>query len=125
MALTTTHKQWMQDTELSAFQPRGLALKAVDEAILQYQRSGSEPNLWRVRSAFEDWKRFAGPAWQMNERNRKQAMTRLDRELVRSANVRAYQATHMTTAESLALAEVAEGAPPKKYSEDVFSQISR
>jgi hypothetical protein len=97
MALTLTYEQWLRDTELNAFKPRSSALQAVDEAMEQYQGSRSEKDLWRVRNAFEDWKRAEGPRWEASGRNRKLAITRLDRELAQGVAPRTYQITHMST----------------------------
>lgn len=107
MALTLTYEQWLRDTELNVFKPRSSPLKAVDDAIRQYQQSRSEADLWRIRNAFEDWKRSEGRGWEASGRNRKLAITRLDRELAKGADARIYQITHMNTAELMALAQVA------------------
>jgi hypothetical protein len=106
MARIPTLKQWQQDTEV-ALRPRSATLKAVDAAIAQYERSKNEKDLWRIRNTFEDWKRSEGSRWQLSDRNRKQALTQMDRELSKVTDARTYQITHMTMKELMALAQVA------------------
>lgn len=120
MTLTLTYEQWLQGTGLNVFKPRNSALKAVDQAILQYQQSRSENDLWRVRNVFEDWKRSEGPMWRSSERNRKQAITLLDRDLFKLTDARTYQLTHMRITELMALAEVAKSR--KKVLESLFAK---
>ena len=102
------YQQWLQETGLSVFKPRSSRLKAVDEAILRYQNSRNEKDLWSVRNAFEDWKRQHGPMWETSERNRKKTLTRLNFELQRLADSRNYQVTHFTFQELNALAYAAK-----------------
>ena len=80
-----SHQQWMNDTKLGITKPRSSQLQAVDEAIRQYERSKSQENLWKIRNAFDDWKRAKGN-WEASDRNEGRAMTRLDRELNRLAD---------------------------------------
>ena len=117
MAHIPTLKQWQLDTEV-ALKPRGPALKAVDAAIGQYERSKDEKDLWRIRNTFEDWKRSEGPRWQLCDRNRKQAITRIDRELAKVTDARTYQITHMTMKELMALSHIARQR--KRVIENVF-----
>jgi hypothetical protein len=86
-------QQWMNDTKLGIMKPRSTQLQALDAAILQYERSKTPDNLWKVKNAFEDWKRSKGAVWQTSERNRGGAMTRLDQELSRVADSRMFQLT--------------------------------
>ena len=65
MARISTYEQ-LQDTEWNVFKPRSSALKAVDQAILQYERSRSDTDLWRIRTASDDWKRSERPTWQVS-----------------------------------------------------------
>ncbi|HTS26858.1 MAG TPA: hypothetical protein VMH81_13360 [Bryobacteraceae bacterium] len=119
MARIPNYKQWIQDTELNAFHPRNAALKTLDESIRQYERSRSGRDLWRIRNAFEDWKRGEGPLWQQSPRNRKQAMTLLERELAGAADARTWQISHLTMAELMALAHVARER--KRVLKNIFS----
>ena|SRR5579871_1820713 len=80
------HHQWLEDTRLSLFRRRSPALRALDEAILQYERSATNGNLWRLYYALEEWKRSAGPAWPASAPNRKRAITLLDREIARAGD---------------------------------------
>ena len=79
-----THQQWMTDTGLGIVKPRSSALKDVDAAIEIYGRIKTQDNLFKIRNSFETWKRFKGPAWQTSERNQRQALTNLERELTMS-----------------------------------------
>ena len=119
MAHIPTHNQWLEDTELNVLKPRSSTLRAVDQAIWQYERSRSERDLWRIRNAFEDWKRSERPTWQTSERNRKQAITLLDRELAKTADAPTYQITHMSMPELMALAQVARQR--KRVIENIFA----
>lgn len=76
-----TPQQWISATSLGLLKPRSAALRDVDAAIELYDRMKTREHLFRIRSAFETWKRFKGGAWQMSDRNRGQAMTSLEREL--------------------------------------------
>ncbi len=91
---------------------------AVDAAIGQYERSKDEKDVWRIRNAFEDWKRAEGSRWQLCDRNRKQAITRIDRELAKVTDARTYQITHMTMKELMALSHIARQR--KRVLENVF-----
>lgn len=117
MAHIPTLKQWQLDTEV-ALKQRSAALKAVDAAIAQYERTKDEKDLWRIRNTFEDWKRSEGPRWQFGDRNRKQAFTKLDGELAKVTDARTYQITHMTMKELMALAHVARQR--KRVLENIF-----
>ncbi|HTW59891.1 MAG TPA: hypothetical protein VMD99_17315 [Terriglobales bacterium] len=102
-----TYKQWVQDTSLNVLKPRSSQLKAVDTAIQQYETMKTQDNLFRIKNAFEDWKRFKGPQWERSERNGKRALTLLNTELNRVADYRTYQITHFSLEELSALAFVA------------------
>jgi hypothetical protein len=47
----------MDGTTLGITKPRSAQLKAVDQALLEYDKLKSYKNLWRLKIAFEDWKR--------------------------------------------------------------------
>jgi len=100
------HADWLRSTSLNVLKPRSTALKALDDAILKYEQLVNEPNLWRIRNTFEDWKRAKGPTWKMNDRNRTGAITELDIELAKTASYTNYQAAKFTPAELQALAFV-------------------
>lgn len=103
-----TFAQWMKDTSLNILKPRSSQLKAVDEAIRRYEGTRSEKDLWGIKNAFEDWKRYKGPAWERSERNTRRALTLLNLELQKVADARTYQITHFSPAELMALAHVAK-----------------
>jgi hypothetical protein len=64
------YTQWIKDTSANVLTPRSSKLKAVDEAIQQYEKTKTEKDLWRVKNAFEDWKRDHGSNWETSVRNR-------------------------------------------------------
>ncbi|HEV7915075.1 MAG TPA: hypothetical protein VGP22_15015, partial [Albitalea sp.] len=97
------HQAWMQATTLGVLRPRSTQLKAVDQALLQYETAPTQQNLFRVRNAFEDWKRFKGAAWQQSDRNRGGAMLQLNVQLAQLASYTDYQAKHFTPQELQAL----------------------
>jgi hypothetical protein len=100
----------MTETGLGIMKPRSQALKELDAAIEQYGRARTQPNLFKIRSAFEAWKRFKGANWQGSERNSRQALTTLERELTAAgADMRTYQLTgnRFTMEELRALAYMA------------------
>ena len=74
-------QQWLADTALGVLRPRSGPMKALDEAIKQYEFAGSQENLFKVKNALEDWKRSKGINWKASDRNRSHAITRLDDEL--------------------------------------------
>jgi len=98
------HQVWMQNTTLGVLRPRSTPLKAVDDAILQYERGPTQQALFRIKNAFEDWKRSKGIAWKQSDRNRTQAITQLDDELSKVASYGAFQAKTFTPQELAALA---------------------
>ena len=100
------HQQWMQSTMLGVMRPRSAQLKAVDDAILQHERAPNAQSLFRIRNAFEDWKRYKGPAWQQSDRNRSGAIVALNVELSKSASYTNYQAQNFSPKELQALAFV-------------------
>jgi hypothetical protein len=103
-----SYRQWLQDTGLNILSPRSQKLKAVDEALQQYERTRNERDLWRIKNALEDWKRYKGMAWDKSERNRNGAITKLNAELNKVADYRTYQVTHFTIPELMALSVVAK-----------------
>jgi hypothetical protein len=103
-----SHRQWIQDTSANILTPRSPKLKAVDDAIQQYERTKSEKDLWRIKNSLEDWKRYKGLAWKDSVRNKSGAIKRLDDELETGANYRTYQITHFSMDELLALSVVAK-----------------
>ena len=72
------HQQWMKGTAGGIASPRSAKLKLVDEAILQYEKTKNPKDIWRIKNAFEDWKRYKGLAWDKSSRNRTGALTRLN-----------------------------------------------
>jgi hypothetical protein len=103
-----THKQWMQDTAAGFTSPRSAKLKAVDDAILQYEKTKNQKDIWRIKNAFEDWKRYKGLTWDKGVRNGKGAATRLNGDLDQLADYRTYQSTHFSMQELMALQHVAK-----------------
>lgn len=103
-----TYAQWIQETSLSVLKPRSSQLKAVDEAIQQYEKTRSDKDLWRIKNSFEDWKRYKGMTWERSERNGRRAITMLNFELQKIADYRTYQITHFSMEELMALAHVAK-----------------
>jgi hypothetical protein len=69
-----TYNQWLQDTTLNILRPRSSQLKAVDEAIRQYEITPNPEALFRIKNAFEDWKRLKGAAWENSDRNQRHAL---------------------------------------------------
>ena len=100
--------QWIQDTSANILTPRSSRLKAVDEAIQQYEKTKNEKDLWRIKNAFEDWKRDQGSGWETSVRNRAKAVTNLNAALNKVADYRTYQITHFTIPELVALSVVAK-----------------
>ena len=76
-----THQQWMNDTGLGIMKPRSTPLKDLDAAIELYGRVRTQDSLFKIRNCLEAWKRFKGPGWMTSERNQRQAITNLEREL--------------------------------------------
>ncbi len=103
-----SYAQWIQDTSANILTPRSSKLKAVDEAIQQYEKTKNQKDIWRIKNAFEDWKREQGAGWQTSVRNRTQAVTKLNTVLDKVADYRTYQITHFTMAELVALSVVAK-----------------
>lgn len=97
-----TQAQWLEETSRNIFRPRSPELKLVDEAIGQYERSGTPAAMGKVKLTFEGWKRAKGPGWAGNERNRSGALTRLQ------ADLQLVQAVRFTPQELQALAFIAQ-----------------
>ena len=68
-----THKQWMQDTAAGFTSPRSPRLKALDDAIMQYDKTKNPKDVWKIKNAFEDWKRYKGLTWDKGVRRSRQA----------------------------------------------------
>lgn len=102
------YAQWIQDTSAGILTPRSSKLKVVDEAIQQYEKTKIEKDLWRIKNAFEDWKREQGSGWETSVRNRTKAVTKLNATLDKVADYRTYQITHFTIPELMALSVVAK-----------------
>lgn len=51
---------WLNETKLGVIRPRSSQLKAVDDALQQYERARNDTNLFKIKNAFEDWKRSKG-----------------------------------------------------------------
>ena len=101
--------QWIKDTSANVLTPRSSRLKAVDDAIQQYEKTKNDKDLWRIKNTFEDWKRDQGSGWESSVRNRAKAVTNLNAALEKAADYRTYQITHFTIPELVALSVVAEG----------------
>src|SRR5947207_9339524 len=71
----------MAETALGIAKPRSSPLKELDAAIESYGRIKTQDNLFKIRNCFEAWKRYKGPGWRTSERNQRQALTNLEREL--------------------------------------------
>jgi hypothetical protein len=104
-----TLQTWLAETKLGTLKPRSSQLKAVDDAIQQYERQRNDTNLFKIKNAFEDWKRSKGVSWKTSDRNRGGAITRLEQELAKVADYRTHQLTggRFTMKELEALAFVA------------------
>ena len=78
-------------------------MKAVNNAIREYERAATQPNLFKVKNAFEDWKRFKGPHWRNSDHNRAPAfaITRLEDQLKLVADTGLYRLTHGWSLEEL------------------------
>lgn len=79
-----TKAQWLEWTEVK-YKIRSMALRKLDSAIGDYEKSASRANELAIRNAFMAWKREKGPDWAKNERNRYpyDAITNLDATLRR------------------------------------------
>jgi hypothetical protein len=100
--------QWIKDTSANVLTPRSFRLKVVDDAIQQYEKTKNDKDLWRIKNAFEDWKREQGSGWESSVRNRAKAVTNLNAALDKAADYRTYQITHFTIPELVALSVVAK-----------------
>jgi hypothetical protein len=96
------YQQWMNETALGITKPRSSLLKALDAAIQQYELQKTQQNLFKVKNAFEDWKRSKDGTWEGSERNKKFAISRLSDELGK-ADYRTFQITHFSMQELTAL----------------------
>jgi hypothetical protein len=105
---------------MGVMKTRSPQLKAVDDALQQYERGRNDNNLFKIKNAFEDWKRSKGAGWKSSERNRGGAITRLDQELAKVADYRTHQLTggRFTMEELQALAFM--GQERKKVIANVF-----
>jgi hypothetical protein len=98
----------MAETKLGVTKPRNTQLKAVDDALLEYGKARNEKNLWKLKNAFEDWKRQEGINWEKSERNRTRIITKLNQELSKAPlDYRTYQVTHFSFEELRSLQYVA------------------
>jgi hypothetical protein len=115
-----TLQTWLTETKLGTMKPRSSQLKAVDDAIAQYEKQRNETNLFKIKNTFEDWKRLKGAGWKTSDRNRGGAMARLEQELAKSADYRTHQLTggRFTMKELEALAYMA--SERKKVIANVF-----
>jgi hypothetical protein len=92
----------MSDTALGITKPRSSLLKALDGAIQQYDLQKNQQNLFKIKNAFEDWKRSKEGGWEGSERNKKLAITRLSDGLG-NADYRTFQITQFSIQELQAL----------------------
>lgn len=63
----------------ASLKPRSSKLKAVDAALLNYEIAMNEQNLWRLKNAFEDWKRDKMNAWEQSGAASAQSASRMRR----------------------------------------------
>jgi hypothetical protein len=96
------YHQWMNETALGITKPRSSLLKALDTAIQQYDLLKNQQNLFKIRNAFEDWKRSKDGGWESSERNKKLAISRLS-DALGKADYRTFQITHFSMQELTAL----------------------
>jgi len=110
----------MNETKLGVMRPRSSQLKAVDDALQQYDRARNDNNLFRIKNALEDWKRSKGAGWKASDRNKGGAITRLDQEMAKVADYRTHQLTgnRFTMQELQALAFM--GSERKKVIANTF-----
>ena len=118
MASIPPYRTWMQDTYAIGHSKRTGFLKAVDAAILAYERSPSAATKEAVKTALDRWrfeKSREGKDWKSSVRNRKGAVTALYRALETPAN-RGLSAEelealrYISRAQSMALAKQFQGA---------------
>jgi hypothetical protein len=113
-----TYKEWMDGTTLGITKPRSAQLKALDQALLEYDKLKNDKTLWRLKNAFEDWKRYKGLPWEGSERNKTRIITNLNLELNTVADYRTFQITHFSMKELVALQYMAKER--KKLIENIF-----
>jgi hypothetical protein len=94
------YQQWMNETGLGITKPRSSLLKTLDATIQQYDLQKNQQNLFKIKNAFEDWKRSKGTG--DSERNGKGAITRLEGALS-TADYRTFQITKFSMEELRAL----------------------
>jgi hypothetical protein len=73
-----SYEQWMRGTQLGITKPRSTQLKAVDNALKQYDRLRTKKQLEYLQYAFYIWKGSKGSGWKESERNRTGMVTDLD-----------------------------------------------
>ena len=64
-----TYAQWMTGHQPEHSQAAELAAQGGRRSHRRYEGTRSEKELWGIKNAFEDWKRYKGPAWERSERN--------------------------------------------------------
>jgi hypothetical protein len=68
--LPVSYDDWMKATSLT-LKPRSGALKELDRAIKQYEKSDTYENACVIKHALNRWKGLKGPDWRNNPRNGK------------------------------------------------------
>ncbi len=92
MPYVMLYDTWMKDTAVS-FKPRSNRLQAIDEALKKYHSTKSDTDLVTLKLALHQWKMWKGydalagkPAWIINERNKKGAVSDLDLQIFGARN---------------------------------------
>lgn len=79
------YRAWLSKTDAGAFAVRSSELRAVDEAILAYEKAGTpygkEWTANELRIALEIWKKATGATWKASDRNKGKAVEQLDAAL--------------------------------------------
>lgn len=81
MARIMTHKEWMKMTYAGVTSRRSSKLKAVDNALLQYEKNNTEANKKSVLVALQTWISSKGSNWKTSVRNKRNAVSNLHRQL--------------------------------------------
>ncbi|TQV82685.1 hypothetical protein FKG94_08130 [Exilibacterium tricleocarpae] len=76
-----SHDQWMKGTKLGLTKPRSAKLKAVDNALQQYDLLRSQKQVRYLRTCFNTWKLSKGVDWEQSARNGKNLVSDLEKML--------------------------------------------
>ncbi len=78
----TTYAIWMQETKAGPLTPRSTELKAIDQALQQYETQGrTTKELIHLKKTLEAWIKAKGAAWKTSVRNQKGAVEKLRTEI--------------------------------------------